>query len=148
VCAAANSLNFCNGLNNRYVSSPYGQSPNVLDTSLSAFFTSIVNNPNVLSSGTTASCRTDLTTLLCTTQFPYCGQSTVVFSNECYENCVNVMQVCGLTVSHQALFNCSSYPTCSNRVVTSTNGASQVSFDKFWIAIAPLFATLLFFISQ
>jgi hypothetical protein len=110
-CKQVNNMGFCNHLNGKRVNVAIGTNENQLDSQIGLFYQQSINNQNVMTSGTSEDCTSRLKYLLCGQQFEYCGTSAYLkVPDQCY--CADTIQACGVTESHQSLFDCSKSPAC------------------------------------
>lgn len=136
----ANQMGFCTSLNDRQVMLSRSKSLALQDSIISSYYNSIYNNTNVFTNGITSeTCRLRLKHYLCHVEMPLCGTSSSSQGmSQCY--CEDTMKECGLTESHQNLFNCSALPTCAR---SNTSWADRRYGVTFLNLVAFLLAALM-----
>lgn len=136
VKAPAN-LQFCETIENKFVSLPESNSVLLQDDIEKNYFNSIINNQNVVLNGSNPDCGRLLNGYLCLASMPFCGSSSslttsTVGMNECY--CERMKATCGVTESHKDLFNCTKLIRCGE---TSLGKRNEWSFA--WLGLGLLF---------
>ncbi|KAI8804215.1 hypothetical protein BJ742DRAFT_742200 [Cladochytrium replicatum] len=139
---AGSFLTFCNFMNGQYVEVQPGFTASAVDQATSDTFKSYSANPNVFFNGNdTTNCQPRLKKALCELALPPCTKASLSGDADatskvrtdsvlCQETCNSTMAACGITVSHAALYNCSTLKKCTANVSAGTR--DPLSFT--WIA--------------
>lgn len=128
-CVVPTTNSFCTMVQNKQVLLPGGQTVvNAYDTTIENTFNATLNNPLVFSTPNANGCYDAYKTFFCGINYPLCtGQPA-----GCYQSCVNAVNLCGITDSHNALYNCTRY---TNTNYDATGTCPQL--DSFGIQIVP-----------
>jgi len=122
-CQLVNGLSFCSELNGQFVLVPFGQTAAATDASVAATFPVTLYNPNVFATPNSTACANAYHTFLCHNTLPYCGGAAFA----CKSVCNSAIQLCGITPSHLALYNCDAGPvSCCQNNTQACNPTSQV----------------------
>lgn len=105
-CATATDLTFCTGVNGKSVALPETGAPlSSLDTIARETIQLNQLNPMVFDNGASAGCGAAYKDFLCALLFPLCPTSSVN-NRACASRCVDVLNECGVNVTHQFLYDC------------------------------------------
>ncbi|KAJ2991983.1 hypothetical protein HDV02_003368 [Globomyces sp. JEL0801] len=144
-CASvgANTMTYCQSMNNNQVVLPETNNFVFQDSANQVFYNSVINNTNVMVNGTNELCQSMLKNYICGSTLQYCGTSShLTGMDNCY--CESMKKNCGITESHDALFNCSTLPTINDCKNTNQIGSAPqnggLKSDGYYLAI---FMTLL-----
>jgi hypothetical protein len=115
-CMVVYGLQFCTSRNGVNIGYTPGTNPvTQTDALTAATYYATYNNTNVFSNGNSQSCQSAYKAYICDSNFPACGQIT-----GCQSLCNAATQACGLSSSHQGLYNCSAAPlTCTGASFSS-----------------------------
>jgi hypothetical protein len=137
VCRNVNNLGFCNHLNGKNVLVPVGANENQIDGQLTGFYEQSVNNPNVMTMGSSQACQSRLKFIICAQQFTdYCGRSSILtMPDQSY--CDETLDACKVTDSHLGLFNCTQFAQSAMQESEGTKRiesiATLASFLFVWL---------------